>query len=189
MGTCMSVEACSSLANHAANPGFCPGPSDIQCCAPYGTALCDPNVIAVPNDGNTVEAPGVGGCPPGMLVIVPEAPAAEYCVDKYEATLVRVDDGTSWSPFVNPGDTAVLAISVLGAVPQAYTSGIQAGDACAEAGKRLCTDTEWLRACQGPLDTTYPYGNTREPGVCNDHRAEHPAVEYFGTTASWITPT
>jgi formylglycine-generating enzyme len=43
-----------------------------------------------------------------------------------------------------------------------------------------------LRACQGPTGTTYPYGNTDEPGVCNDHRSEHPAVEYFGTSASWI---
>jgi hypothetical protein len=29
--------------------------------------------------------------------------------------------------------------------------------------------------------TTYPYGNTREPGVCNDARAVHPAVELYGT--------
>ena len=50
----------------------------------------------------------------------------------------------------------------------------------------MCTNTEWLRACQGPSSTTYPYGNTREPGVCNDARAVHPAVELYGTSDSWI---
>lgn len=50
----------------------------------------------------------------------------------------------------------------------------------------LCTDAEWLRACQGPAGTTYPYGDTREPGVCNDAREQHPAVEYFGTSEDWI---
>src|SRR5262249_50665455 len=38
----------------------------------------------------------------------------------------------------------------------------------------------------GPSGQTYPYGNTRQPGVCNDHRDEHPAVEYYGTTNSVI---
>ena len=42
------------------------------------------------------------------------------------------------------------------------------------------------RACRGPDATTYPYGDTREPGVCNDARECHPAVQYFETTADWI---
>ena len=47
-------------------------------------------------------------------------------------------------------------------------------------------DDEWLRACQGPLGTTYPYGDELEPGTCNDARPQHPAVEYFMTTEDWI---
>jgi formylglycine-generating enzyme required for sulfatase activity len=109
-----------------------------------------------------------------------------FCIDQYEATLVRVDTGAAWNPFENPGTTPMRAVSVAGAVPQGYINGNQAGDACTNAGKRLCTDTEWLRACEGPANNTYPYGNIRQPGVCDDHRAEHPAVEYFGTTDSWI---
>jgi formylglycine-generating enzyme required for sulfatase activity len=50
----------------------------------------------------------------------------------------------------------------------------------------MCTDAEWLRACQGPGGTTFPYGSTRQPGVCNDARSVHPAVELYGTSASWI---
>ena len=181
-GYCMDTAACTAMTNHTPTSGECAGPVDVQCCTPYGIALCEPAAMPrpQPNLGNTTEAPGEGGCPAGMLLVT------TFCVDKYEATLVLVSDGSPWCPFDNPGTTPVRAISVAGAVPQAYISGVQAGAACMNAGKRLCTDTEWLRACQGPNGDTYPYGDTDEPGVCNDHRAEHPAVEYYGTSASWI---
>ena len=91
-----------------------------------------------------------------------------------------------WSPYIAPGAQAVRAASLRGAVPQAYISQVEAGAACVAAGKRLCTDTEWLRACRGPAGTTYPYGATRQPGVCNDARAMHPAVELYGTSDAWI---
>jgi len=179
-GDCMTTSACSAIADHASTAGYCAGPADVQCCTPCGLALCDPNNVQYPNATNTTEAPGQGGCPAGMILVT------TFCVDQYEASLVRLDDGTSWSPYINPGSTAVRALSVQGAIPQAYIDGVQAGDACVNAGKRLCTDAEWLRACQGPSGDTYPYGNTRQPGVCNDHRDVHPAIEYFGTSASWI---
>jgi len=170
------------MANHLSTAGLCPGPSDIECCTPYGAALCDPNAMPrpAPNAKNITPAPGEGGCPAGMIAVT------TFCVDKYEATLIRMDTGEAWCPFDNPGTTPMIAVSVAGAVPQAYISQIEAGDACTNAGKRLCTDDEWLRACQGPNGTTYPYGNTDELGVCNDHRAEHPAIEYFGTSSSVI---
>ncbi len=181
-GSCTDTSACTAMSDHTTTPGYCAGPSNVECCTPYGLALCDPNATPrpQPNAGNTTEAPGEGGCPPGMLRVT------TFCVDKYEATLVRMDDGSPWCPFDNPGTTAVRAVSVAGTVPQAYISGDQAGVACMNAGKRLCADAEWLRACQGPNGDTYPYGDTDEPGVCNDHRAEHPAEEYYGTSASWI---
>ncbi len=143
---------------------------------------CDPTVYPLPNEG-LAEAPGLGGCPPGM------APAGSICIDCFEASLERVTPSggaTSWSPYDNPGATPVRAVSIEGAVPQAYIDQLQAADACANAGKRLCTDSEWLAACQGTAGNVYPYGNTREPGVCNDARAVHPAVEYYGTTDPWI---
>jgi formylglycine-generating enzyme required for sulfatase activity len=116
-------------------------------------------------------------------------PVDSFCIDRHEASLAIVnDDGslTSWSPFFNPEDRRARALSLEGAVPQGYVSGAQAAAACTEAGKRLCTDAEWLRACRGPTGATYPYGDTRMPGVCNDARSVHPAVEYFGTTEDWI---
>ena len=47
--------------------------------------------------------------------------------------------------------------------PQSNISGVQAQQACEGAGKRLCTDAEWLRACRGAADNIYPYGDTRDP--------------------------
>jgi hypothetical protein len=129
------------------------------------------------------EEPGVGGCPPGML------PVEAFCMDRYEATLVEVlPDGSlgPWSPFLNPAGAQVVARSVAGAVPQGYINQVQAGAACQAAGKRLCTDAEWKRACGGPGGTTYPYGASLEPDACNDARACHPAVQLYETGRDWI---
>lgn len=178
-GVCLPTADCGSGSESV--PGFCPGPTDIQCCVPVDDATCreNPPVEEMPQpNAGLVEAPGQGGCPDGMTAVT------TFCVDRFEAALVEVlNDGSErpWSPYFNPGDRRTRAVSIEAAVPQAYINGLQAADACAEAGKRLCTDAEWLRACQGPAGTTYPYGDTRQPGVCNDARDTHPAIEYFGS--------
>ena len=149
--------------------------------AAAGAVACDPALHKPVNAGLT-EPAGVGKCPPGMVQV--EA----FCVDRYEAALVELKTGGAvpHSPFHPPGSAVVRAVSLAGAVPQSNISGAQAAKACEAAGKRLCTDKEWLRACRGPAQLMYPYGNTAKPGTCNDHRDLHPVIEYFGTSASWI---
>ncbi|MGZ3420460.1 MAG: SUMF1/EgtB/PvdO family nonheme iron enzyme [Polyangiales bacterium] len=145
---------------------------------------CPTYPAARPNEG-LVEAPGDPGCPKGMLKV---ASSPAFCVDRYEGSIVNAD-GTSWSPYYPPpaaSGATYRAVSLKGAVPQGYISGEKAQKACTNAGKRLCTNTEWLRACRGPTSNIYPYGNTREPGVCNDARSVHPAVQCFDSTASWV---
>lgn len=134
-----------------------------------------------PVTGNsTLEEPGES-CPDGMV------PVAAFCIDRFEASLERTDAGGGpWTPYAEPGAVPVRARSVRGATPQAYVDQPTAVAACAAAGKRLCTDVEWLRACQGPAATTFPWGNDAEPGRCNDSRAIHPLVEYYGTSDPWI---
>lgn len=179
-GLCLSLDSCPG--GLQTTPGLCPGPADIQCCTDPATA-CDPLAMPLPNEG-LEEQSWDPACPLGMVG------AGTVCIDRFEAALLVLDDGGQvlghHSPYFNPGSTRVRAVSLAGAVPQGYISQIQAGDACAEAGKRLCTDTEWLRACQGPAMTTYPWGDVPEPGRCNDARASHPVVEYFGTSDEWI---
>jgi hypothetical protein len=174
-GTCLSTLDCPD--DHHPTPGFCPGGADIQCCTPGpppAPGVCEADVLVRP-DSLPPEAPGDAGCPAGM------ARVESFCVDRYEAALVEVTDAgeVPFSPYHNPGERVVRAISVAGAVPQGYIDGDRAGEACARSGKRLCTDAEWLRACQGPEGLTYPYGDAREAGVCNDARAMHPAIELF----------
>jgi hypothetical protein len=172
-GLCLDVVDCTGM--FAPTPGFCPGSSSIQCCTEIPAGKCDPLQMPNPNQG-LIEAPGEGGCLPGMLAI------DGFCIDRYEGSLVQANGGDAFPPFFNPGVEDLRAVSILGAIPQGYIDQIQATSACLASGKRLCTDLEWLRACQGSKDTIYPYGDVLEPGVCNDDRAVHPAVDYFGTT-------
>jgi sulfatase modifying factor 1 len=41
---------------------------------------------------------------------------------------------------------------------------------CAALGKRVCTETEWTMACEGPSYKPYPYGYVRDPSICNGDR-------------------
>jgi sulfatase modifying factor 1 len=38
---------------------------------------------------------------------------------------------------------------------------------CTASGKRLCTDSEWTLACEGPEHLPYPYGYKRSKDTCN----------------------
>ena len=81
-----------------------------------------------------------------------------YCIDQYEFPNKAGDP-----PLVN--------------VPLA-----QAEISCAKAGKRLCTESEWERACKGPENTRFPYGDNYKPGVCNVGAPDHPGTPRPGGT-------
>ena len=178
-GECLAVAACTG--SRAPTAGQCAGSAGVECCTPAFAAgvTCDPEVMPQPNQC-LVEEPGDAGCLPGMVRVTDA-----LCVDRFEAALVDATTGAPWSPYFPPVG-AVRAVSLRGAVPQGFISQVAAGAACAASGKRLCADDEWLRACRGPTTTTYPYGPTRMPGVCNDARAVHPAIELYGTSDAWI---
>ncbi len=68
------------------------------------------------------------------------------------------------------------AVSRSGQIPQAYLSYGLAKRACEAAGKRLCTEEEWITACEGRQARKFPYGETFEAGRCNVYRLLHPAA-------------
>jgi len=116
-------------------------------------------------------------CPAEMALV-----GGRVCVDRWEASLVeRTPHGERpWSPFhaIDGREQQMRAVSMPGAVPQAYISGKQAALVCSASGKRLCSADEWEHACRGPASTTFPYGSVRRFGVCNDDiRAVHPVAE------------
>jgi formylglycine-generating enzyme required for sulfatase activity len=84
---------------------------------------------------------GVGTCPSDMVA------TDLACVDRYEA----------------PNKAGELPLVM-------YTLN-EAEAWCESRAKRLCFDDEWEGACEGMLATSYPYGDTHLPGVCNDEQA------------------
>lgn len=108
------------------------------------------------------------GCPAGMASV-----RGKFCIDAYEASVDVVDARgrtlRRHSPYATPVKEARLAArSRRGVVPQGYISQAQAQAACEGAGKRLCSDDEWLEACRGKVPSAYPYGDEHQEGRCND---------------------
>ncbi len=58
-----------------------------------------------------------------------------------------------------------------GAIPRTGVTRAQAEGLCEERGKRLCTELEWERACKGPRNLSYEYGDRHRPEVCQTGRA------------------
>ena len=142
-------------------------------------------------DDGSAESEVAGPCPADMALVAmagassPSPSPRRFCVDKYEASLIEVlADGTE-RPFPHylPVDGHdVRAISKPHAFPQGYLSEVQAQDACAASGKRLCNMDEWKTACMGPSHTTFPYGDARRPGACHD-TGKSAVIAVFGAKA------
>jgi formylglycine-generating enzyme required for sulfatase activity len=97
-----------------------------------------------------------GGCPSSMVR------AQDFCVDRYEAPNRR------------------------GAKPLVMQSANDAVSWCAEHRKRLCTEDEWIAACEGEEHHAYPYGETHVDGRCNDDKPWRKVDE--ATLAKWPAP-
>jgi sulfatase modifying factor 1 len=128
-------------------------------------------------------------CPPEMANV-----EGRFCIDRWEGSLVQLlPDGRKapWSPYgaLDDGSSCdgctLRAESRPGVAPQGYISGAQAELACQAAGKRLCAPVEWRKACMGPGERTFGYGDVRVVGRCND-AGRSPMLELFPQVArSW----
>ena len=115
--------------------------------------------------GGAGGAGGVGGAVGGVIPGPCPSDMAHidgFCMDRYEA----------------PNEK--------GAEPFVMESALSATAWCEERGKRLCTETEWVRACRGPDDATYGYGEAHEAGRCNDDKKWMVVSEK--TLATWPSP-
>jgi formylglycine-generating enzyme required for sulfatase activity len=54
-----------------------------------------------------------------------------------------------------------------GAHPPVMVDWYDAAGACGALGKRLCWESEWVSACEGPEKLPFPYGLKRDPARCN----------------------
>lgn len=54
-----------------------------------------------------------------------------------------------------------------GGHPPVMVSWYDGAAACGAEGKRLCWESEWVSACEGPEKIPFPYGQARDPKACN----------------------
>jgi len=85
------------------------------------------------------------------------------------------------------GSFRAKAVSRPDVVPQGYLTFHSARRACEAAGKRLCTEEEWVTACRGERDLKFPYGGNYVAGRCNVFRAMHPAAVLHGSASVGLT--
>ncbi len=65
--------------------------------------------------------------------------------------------------------------NVAGERPEVMNNFYQAQVKCAALGKRMCTESEWTMACEGPERKPFPYGYERDATKCNgDHQWDDP---------------
>jgi hypothetical protein len=154
-----------------------------------GTFACALIGCAASVTGPHIEADAKASrCPTGMALVEPEtSPAKAYCIDRWEGSLVEktATGERDFSPFANIAGHSVRAVSRAGVVPQAYISRNEAETACEASHKRLCKEDEWARACEGRQPTTFPYGDERKPGYCNDHGKPPLASLYADNPHTW----
>lgn len=70
-----------------------------------------------------------------------------------------------------------------GAIATSNVSREEAEQLCAGKGKRLCSELEWERACKGPENATYEYGDAYKPAACGtgivgEQAAKRPTGEH-----------
>lgn len=90
---------------------------------------------------------------PGLLAVEPMATPVRVCMDEHE-----------WP-------------NREGEKPRVMIRFVDAEQACARIGKRLCTEFEWELACEGPSTQPWPYGHALDKDACNTSKEFKPYSE------------
>jgi hypothetical protein len=77
-----------------------------------------------------------------------------------------------------------------GAIPTTNIAREDAAKLCETKGKRLCTELEWERACKGPDNSTYAYGDAYRAAACGtgvapELSAKRPSGERTGCKSAF----
>jgi len=135
---------------------------------PAGSAAAAPTATSAAGAG---EESQVVSIPAGKLVAGtacgdhPRVPAEELAGESIELGAFTID------AYPYPNDPSKP--------PMTGVTQDEARQLCEARGRRLCTELEWERACKGPSNTRYEYGDRFDPKVCPSGlgavpRPEHP---------------
>jgi len=149
--------------------------------APKRETLPTSNAVAEPGPAPLAkerpQEPTEAGCPAGMKLV-----EGEYCTDvDYECKKSWYDKSnkkTVCEEFEAKSTCKGEKIhrrfcmdtytwpNEKGARPEVMNRFHQAEVKCASVGKRMCTETEWTLACEGPKMLPFPYGYVRDTNKC-----------------------
>lgn len=163
-----------------------------------GTASAgDTNVRSGPGPIRTPVAPppakdrsSSSTCPNGMVLI-----EGEYCSDAEQVCLKWLDpppyQRLRCGEYAKPvkcrsprqsrrfcidreeyAEASASSSDPKSAVPLVNKSWLEAKAICEGRGARLCKETEWEFACEGPDMSPYPYGFKRDSNACNIDRTD-----------------
>jgi hypothetical protein len=115
-----------------------------------------------------------------LVLAAPACATAPQASDTSDA----LDGATDTGPIVwdalavgCPSDTVALpgfcmdryeAPNIAGAAPLAFRTALDGEAWCSDRGRRLCTEAEWVAACEGARGGAYPYGASYVAHTCND---------------------
>jgi sulfatase modifying factor 1 len=182
------LPAGSTAPNAAPAPSATPAPSVTASAAPASPAA--PTASATAAAAPALRDAGQGACPADMKLV-----EGDYCTkvehkclidwfapqnnkvvcEKFEPGLAqctgkRVPKRYCIDTYEWPNQQGVR--------PEVMNHFYQAQVKCAALGKRMCTESEWSFACEGPHMKPFPYGYTRDPRKCNgDQEWDGPNME------------
>lgn len=133
--------------------------------------------------------PGPTSCPAGMKLV-----EGEYCTDVDHKCLKEWYDKSNKKTICEEFEPTAKCVgkkvpkrfcidefswpNERGVRPEVMNNFYQAQVKCASVGKRMCTESEWTLACEGPEMKPFPYGWKRDSTKCNgDHMWDDPDMK------------
>ncbi|MBK8258721.1 MAG: SUMF1/EgtB/PvdO family nonheme iron enzyme [Polyangiaceae bacterium] len=141
LGGFVTLAACSSRPKPTSDDAGTDGP-------PWSVGTAEP-----------APRPGMVWIPPGSLVAGTPVGKSPRVPDEEMAGEQLIMQGFYIDVYLFPNEQ--------GALPKTFVTHAEAADACAQQNKRLCTELELERACKGPQNTAYEYGDVYKSNVCN----------------------
>jgi formylglycine-generating enzyme len=132
----------------------------------------------------TAQAGSSNACPADMVLV-----EGAYCPEVKQTCLRWLDEGKFWNfrcavygkPTCASAERTPMKFCIDryeytkqgDKLPEVHHSWTSAGAVCASQGKRLCLESEWQFACEGPEMHAYPYGDGfhRSAATCNIDRS------------------